>query len=62
MAVMEEFESTEELTTISLEEPVKFLVDRGRNSFDDPVAVACTLQKAARSPTDFLTPWLIRSI
>ncbi|MGI6235605.1 MAG: IS110 family transposase [Christensenellales bacterium] len=49
LAVMEEFESTEALAEISLDKLVDFLVQHGKNRFDDPQAVAEDLQKAARS-------------
>ncbi len=49
LAVMEEFESTESLAEISLDKLVDFLVQHGKNRFDDPQAVAEDLQKAARS-------------
>lgn len=49
LAVMEEFDSPEALAEISTEELVDFLVQHGKNRFDDPQAVAQALQKAARS-------------
>ncbi len=49
LAVMEEFDSAEEIANISLDQLVGFLVERGKNRFDDPARVAKTLQKAARS-------------
>jgi len=49
LAVMEEFESTEALAEISVDKLVDFLVQHGKNRFDDPQAVAEDLQKAARS-------------
>lgn len=49
LAVMEEFESTEALAEISMDKLVDFLVQHGKNRFDDPQAVAEDLQKAARS-------------
>lgn len=49
LAVMEEFESVEEIAEISLDKLVDFLVIHGKNRFDDPQAVAKALQKAARS-------------
>jgi len=49
LAVMEEFESTEALAGISMDKLVEFLVQHGKNRFDDPQAVAKELQKAARS-------------
>lgn len=49
LAVMEEFESAEALVEISMDELVDFLVQHGKNRFDDPLAVAKELQKAART-------------
>ena len=49
LAVIEEFESVEELVNLSIDELVAFLVEHGKNRFDDPLAVAQALQKAARS-------------
>lgn len=49
LSVMEEFESVEELAEMSIDQLVIFLVDKGKNRFDDPQAVALSLQKAARS-------------
>lgn len=49
LAVMEEFESTEALVEMPLDKLVEFLVLHGKNRFDDPEAVARSLQKAARS-------------
>lgn len=49
LAVMEEFDSAENLVNLSLDELVAFLIKHSRNNFKDPVAVAQTLQKAARS-------------
>lgn len=49
LAVMEEFESREALADISLDKLVEFLVQHGKNRFNDPQAVAKDLQKAARS-------------
>jgi transposase len=49
LSVMEEFESVEELAEMSIDQLVSFLVDKGKNRFDDPQAVALSLQKAARS-------------
>jgi hypothetical protein len=46
---MEEFESAEALADMSLDELIDFLVLHGKNRFDDPIAVARALQKAARS-------------
>ncbi|MES8739318.1 IS110 family transposase, partial [Cutibacterium acnes] len=49
LAVMEDFESTEALVEMPLDKLVEFLVLHGKNRFDDPEAVARSLQKAARS-------------
>lgn len=49
LAVLEDFESAEALAEVSLDELVEFLVQHGKNRFDDPQAVAKELQKAARS-------------
>jgi len=47
LAVMEEFESAEALVEISMDELVDFLVQHGKNRFDDPLAVAKELQKGS---------------
>lgn len=49
LAVMEEFESVEDLVGMPLNELIEFLVRHGKNRFDDPEAVARSLKKAARS-------------
>lgn len=49
LAVLEEFESAEALADTSLDELMDFLIQHGKNRFDDPQAVAKQLQKAARS-------------
>ncbi|UNC92461.1 IS110 family RNA-guided transposase [Candidatus Contubernalis alkaliaceticus] len=49
LAVMEEFESSETLAEISVDQLVEFLIQHGKNRFDDPQSVAKELQKAARS-------------
>ena len=49
LAVMEEFESIEDLAEIPLDKLVDFLIEHSRNRFDDPTAVAKELQKAVRS-------------
>lgn len=49
LAVMEEFESIEALAEASVEEIAEFLIDQGKNRFNDPMAVAAELRKAARS-------------
>lgn len=49
LAVMQEFESVEQLEGASIEDLAEFLIEHGKNRFDDPHAVAATLRKAARS-------------
>ncbi len=49
LAVIEEFESVEELAEMPLERLIDFLVEHGKNRFDNPKVVAQALQKAARS-------------
>lgn len=49
LAVMEEFESVEDLVGMPLDKLIEFLVLHGKNRFDDPEAVARALKKAARS-------------
>jgi len=49
LAVMEEFESVEELVDMPVDRLIDFLVLHGKNRFDDPEAVARSLKKAARS-------------
>jgi transposase len=49
LAVMEEFESVETLAEASVDELAEFLIEYGKNRFEDPVAVAKELKKAARS-------------
>lgn len=49
LAVMEEFASTEELAEVPMERLIEFLVEHGRNQFDDPEAVARALKKAAHA-------------
>lgn len=49
LAVMEEFESIETLAEASVDELTQFLIEHGRNRFEDPSAVARELLKAARS-------------
>lgn len=41
--------SVEELAEMSIDQLINFLADKGKNRFDDPQAVALSLQKAARS-------------
>lgn len=49
LAVLEEFESLEELAEASLDTLTEFLIEHGKNRFDDPQAVAVALKKAATS-------------
>lgn len=49
LAVLEEFESVEEVAEASIEKLSEFLIKHSRNRFDDPRAVAAALSKAARS-------------
>src|SRR5699024_1072138 len=49
LAVMEEFESVEDIVGMPVDKLIEFLVLHGKNRFDDPEAVARSLQKAARS-------------
>jgi len=49
LAVIEEFESTEDLVEMPLDRLVDFLILHGKNRFEDPEAVAHSLKKAARS-------------
>ncbi|MDC3426382.1 IS110 family transposase [Aquibacillus sp. 3ASR75-11] len=49
LAVMEEFESVEDLAGMPVDKLIDFLVLHGKNRFDDPEAVARSLKKAARS-------------
>ncbi len=49
LAVIEEFESVEKLAEMPLERLIDFLVEHGKNRFDNPEVVAQALQKAARS-------------
>ena len=49
LAIMEEFDSVEEIAEMPLDKLIAFLVEQGKNRFDDPQAVAKALQKAARS-------------
>ena len=49
LAVYEEFESAEALAYMDLHELTDFIMEKGRNRFPDPDAVAKAIQKAARS-------------
>ena len=49
LAVYEEFESAEELAYMDLQELTAFIMEKGKNRFPDPEAVAKAIQKAARS-------------
>lgn len=49
LAVMEEFDSVEELAEASVETLAEFLIKHSKNRFDNPHAVAAALSKAARS-------------
>lgn len=48
-AVYDEFESAEALAYMDLHELTGFIIEKGRNRFPDPDAVARVIQKAARS-------------
>ena len=49
LAVYEEFESAEALVHMDLQELTDFIMEKGKNRFPDPDAVAKAIQKAARS-------------
>ena len=49
LAVYEEFESAEALAYMDLHELTAFIIEKGKNRFSDPDAVAKAIQKAARS-------------
>lgn len=49
LAVYEKFESAETLAKMDLQELTAFIMEKGKNRFPDPDAVAKALQKAARS-------------
>lgn len=49
LAVYEKFESAETLAKMDLQELTAFIIEKGKNRFPDPDAVAKALQKAARS-------------
>ena len=48
LAVYEEFESAEALASMDLQELTDFIIEKGKNRFPDPDAVAKAIQKAAR--------------
>lgn len=48
-AVITEFFSTDDILNTSLEELVSFIIEKGKNKFDDPERIAKELQAAARS-------------
>jgi len=49
LAVYDEFESAEALAYMALQELTAFIIEKGKNRFPDPDAVAKAIQKAARS-------------
>lgn len=49
LAVYEKFESAEALAYMDLHELTDFIIEKGKNRFPDPDAVAKAIQKAARS-------------
>ena len=49
LAVYEEFDSAEALANMDLQELTDFIIEKGKNRFLDPDAVAKAIQKAARS-------------
>lgn len=49
LAVYEEFDSAEALASMDLQELTVFIMEKGKNRFPDPDAVAKAIQKAARS-------------
>ena len=49
LAVYEEFESAETLAEMDLQQLTDFIIQKGKNRFPDPDAVAKAIQKAARS-------------
>ena len=49
LAVYEEFESAEALANMDLQQLTAFLMEKGKNRFPNPEAVANAIQKAARS-------------
>lgn len=49
IAVITEFFSTDDIINMSLEELANFIMDKGKNNFDNPERIAKELQAAARS-------------
>lgn len=49
LAVMEQFVSVEDIIEMSTEKLMAFVIECGKNRFENPQEVACALQKAARS-------------
>ena len=49
LAVYDEFDSAEALANMDLHELTDFIIEKGKNRFPDPDAVAKAIQKAARS-------------
>lgn len=49
LAIYDEFESAEALANMDLHELTDFIIEKGKNRFSDPDAVAKAIQKAARS-------------
>lgn len=49
LAVLTEFATAEEVAAQSLEQLTQLIVDRSRNRYEDPQAVAAAVQKAARA-------------
>ena len=49
LAIYDEFESAEALAYMDLQELTAFIIEKGKNRFPDPDAVAKAIQKAARS-------------
>ncbi len=49
LAVYDEFESAEVLADMDLHELTAFIMEKGKNRFPNPNAVAKAIQKAARS-------------
>jgi len=49
MALVEEFESVDQIAYTSIEDLTAFLCQKGKNHFADPAGLAQTIQKAARS-------------
>ena len=49
LAVCDEFDSAGALANMDLHEPIDFLIEKGKNRFPDPDAVAKIIQKAAKN-------------